>query len=290
MCVGIPSPFPLVSLLLSLKISSLVSPCCICAPIEHHHWMTGFQIVRPLRSKHCVYCDRCIARLDHHCPYVDNCVGYNNHIAFVGLMYCHGMQLSVVLWSCTRGIPALRLATVSGTDAAFSSCLALCACAPRFVFIAMFSFVVCVLCACVSSSADRSLLELFLDPEWAYWVEANDLEWIGRTIAIWALGTFTSLWMSAALYFGVGHTVNTLNNYTINEVSCAAKYHYINLKPYVNVFDKGPIHNVRAFFHLEEEDVDPPPALMSNEQKEAWQTMRLGGFTSQLGRGLHLGW
>lgn len=47
---------------------SVASPACYTCAIE-----------RPLRSRHCRNCRRCVRAFDHHCPFAGNCVGAANY-------------------------------------------------------------------------------------------------------------------------------------------------------------------------------------------------------------------
>ncbi|KAL4449233.1 hypothetical protein ABPG74_015615 [Tetrahymena malaccensis] len=44
-------------------------------------------LVKPERSKHCYFCQRCVKVYDHHCPWVNNCIGANNYLIFFTFLF-----------------------------------------------------------------------------------------------------------------------------------------------------------------------------------------------------------
>nr|XP_053646958.1 palmitoyltransferase Hip14-like [Cherax quadricarinatus] len=64
-------------------------------------WFCSTCLVRrPIRSKHCSVCNRCIAKFDHHCPWVGNCIGANNLKYFIGYLIMLCAMSCVVVQGC----------------------------------------------------------------------------------------------------------------------------------------------------------------------------------------------
>lgn len=85
---------------------------------DEPHFCVLCMIRRPLRSKHCKRCNRCVAKEDHHCPWVDNCIGNNNHRHFV--LYILTLELGI--FTFVRLVLSYLESLPDPTDPGLKSC------------------------------------------------------------------------------------------------------------------------------------------------------------------------
>ncbi|GLC60858.1 hypothetical protein PLESTB_001684100 [Pleodorina starrii] len=74
-------------------------------------------VARPLRAKHCQFCNRCVRRFDHHCPAIANCVGEANERSFAAWLFTMWVTQILVVYVAVSFMMQRHLAATGQTAA-----------------------------------------------------------------------------------------------------------------------------------------------------------------------------
>ncbi|KAL6621559.1 ankyrin repeat-containing domain protein [Neocallimastix sp. 'constans'] len=79
--------------------------------LDSRHYCVECNIRKPIRSKHCRFCNKCVILFDHHCPWTYNCIGYLNHRSFVIFLYSTvigGILLFYIAINYFKNLPIVK--------------------------------------------------------------------------------------------------------------------------------------------------------------------------------------